>query len=160
MNTKPNLVIEKTRNSSSQVVPGDKVSYTIKVTNKGTGSAANVSVVDNLNGNLLYLSSGVTPAAAPAVGDTGQVRWSISSLAANGGSVAIQLATTVAASAPAGTLGNAASATVSGTTSDSNTVNVNVNRTPSLSLQKTINGLTSQRETLPAGSTLTYYLIR
>ena len=154
----PNLVIEKTRNSPAQVVPGDKVSYTIKVTNKGTGSAANISVVDNLNANLLYLGSGVTPAAAPAVGDTGQVRWSINSLAANGGSIAIQLAATVAASAPAGTISNAASATVSGTTSDSNTVSVNVNRIPALSLRKTINGLTSQRETLPAGSTLTYSL--
>lgn len=154
----PNLVVEKTRTSPAQVVPGDPVAYTITVTNKGTGDAANVSIVDNLNTNLLYSSSGLTPDAAPAVGDSGQVRWTINSLAASGGSVAVQLLTTVASSAPAGVIGNSASATVSGTTTNSNNVDVTVNRTPNISLLKTINGRTSQRETLPAGSTVTYVL--
>ena len=121
-------------------MPGDRVSYTIKVTNKGTGGATSVSVVDNLNANLLYLGSAVTPSSAPAVGVSGKVQWSIPSLAANGGSVELPLETTVAANAPAGTIGNTASATVDGVLEDSNTVTVTVNRTPNVSLRKTING--------------------
>ena len=58
--------------------------------------------------------------------------------------------------APAGTIGNTASATVDSVFTSSNTVTINVNKTANLSLRKTINGDSSQRETLPAGSTLTY----
>ena len=69
---KPNLVIEKILNSSAQVVPGDRVSYTIKVTNKGTGGATSVSVVDNLNANLALPGFCCYAGSAPAVGSLGQ----------------------------------------------------------------------------------------
>ena len=55
----------------------------------------------------------------------GTVSWSIPSLAANGGSVDFQLAAQVAAAAPAGTIGNTASATVDSVFTSSNTVTIN-----------------------------------
>ena len=155
---KPNLVIEKILNSPDQVVPGDPVIYTVRLTNKGTGDATNISIVDSLSTQLRFQGSAVTPSSAPAVGASGTVEWSIPSLAANGGSVDLPFSTTVAANATAGTIGNTAKAIVDSVSEDSNTVTVTVNRTPNLSLQKTINGTSSQRETLPAGSTVTYVL--
>lgn len=154
---KPNLIIEKTLSSSAQVVPGDDVVYVIKITNKGNGNASNISVEDTLNTNLLYRGSTRQPVSAPPAGTSGTVRWSIPSLAANGGSVDFQLTAEVEAAAPAGTIGNTTSATVDSVLTNSNTVTVNVNKTPNLFLRKTINGDSSQRETLPAGSTLTYF---
>ena len=92
----PRLVIEKQLASgqSAQVVPNEAVSYVLTIENTGNGDAANVTVTDVLDPDLLYEGSGTTPNSAPAKGSTGTVTWSLASLAA-GAKVSLTLNTRV-----------------------------------------------------------------
>ena len=64
-----------------QVEPNEAVSYVLTVENTGNGAAANVTITDVLNTDLLYEGSGTTPSSAHAKGATGTVTWSLASLA-------------------------------------------------------------------------------
>ncbi|MDB2615965.1 DUF11 domain-containing protein, partial [Luminiphilus sp.] len=155
----PRLVVEKqlASSQSAQVVPDESVNYVLTIKNTGNGDAANVTVTDVLDPDLLYEGSGTTPNSAPAKGATGTVTWSLASLAA-GGKVSITVNTRVDTAAPQGVISNNAKASVGGVESTSNSVTVNVSRTPILTLLKTIDDQTSQLVKLPAGSTFTYFL--
>ena len=155
----PRLVVEKQLASgqSAQVVPDESVNYVLTIKNTGNGDAANVTVTDVLDPDLLYEGSGTTPNSAPAKGATGTVTWSLASLAA-GGKVSITVNTRVDTAAPQGVISNNAKASVGGVESTSNSVTVNVSRTPILTLLKTIDDQTSKFVRLPAGSAFTYFL--
>jgi uncharacterized repeat protein (TIGR01451 family) len=155
----PRLVVDKQLASgqSAQVVPDESVSYVLTIENTGNGDAANVTVTDVLDPDLLYEGSGTTPSSAPAKGSTGAVTWSLASLAA-GAKVSLTLNTRVDPNAPQGFILNTGKASVGGVTTSSPSVTIQVNREPNVTLTKTINGDTSQRETLPAGDTVTYVL--
>ena len=155
----PRLVVDKQLASgqSAQVVPDESVSYVLTIENTGNGDAANVTVTDVLDPDLLYEGSGTTPNSAPAKGSTGTVTWSLASLAA-GAKVSLTLNTRVDLNAPQGFILNTGKASVGGVTTSSPSVTIQVNREPNVTLSKTINGDTSQRETLPAGDTVTYVL--
>ncbi|MDA8828358.1 DUF11 domain-containing protein, partial [Luminiphilus sp.] len=155
----PRLVVDKQLASgqSAQVVPDESVSYVLTIENTGNGDAANVTVTDVLDPDLLYEGSGTTPNSAPAKGSTGTVTWSLASLAA-GAKVSLTLNTRVDPNAPQGFILNTGKASVGGVTTSSPSVTIQVNREPNVTLSKTINGDTSQRETLPAGDTVTYVL--
>ena len=155
----PRLVVDKQLASgqSAQVVPDESVSYVLTIENTGNGDAVNVTVTDVLDPDLLYEGSGTTPNSAPAKGSTGTVTWSLASLAA-GAKVSLTLNTRVDLNAPQGFILNTGKASVGGVTTSSPSVTIQVNREPNVTLSKTINGDTSQRETLPAGDTVTYVL--
>jgi uncharacterized repeat protein (TIGR01451 family) len=139
-----------------QVEPNEAVSYVLTVENTGNGAAANVTITDVLNTDLLYEGSGTTPSSAPAKGATGTVTWSLASLA-SGAKVSITLNTRVDPNAPQGAISNSAMASVGSVDTTSPAVSVNVNRVPNLTLLKAINDKTSQLAKLPAGSPVTYF---
>jgi len=156
---KPNLKVEKTVKSSTEVSPGDDVVYRLIVTNTGHGDATNIVLQDVLDSDLLYSkSSGIVPSQAPQVGSSGLVSWPIPSLKANGGKVELSLTVTVSDSAPAGSITNIATATVGTDNAPSQPAVINVNRVPKMRLGKTINSDNLSRVTLPAGSVVTYHL--
>ena len=104
VSTPTKLTIAET--SSSTVVSGHDVVYTITLTNVGPGAAQNVVVSDNLAaGGLCFISNPVITgftASAPASGATGTVTFSAASLAA-GASATFTIVAGVSSSAGSNT---------------------------------------------------------
>ncbi len=106
---------------SGTVLSGHNVTYTIRVTNNGHDSAANVSLIDALPSGTVFRS--LTPASGwtcttPAAGSNGTVNCAVASMS-NGATAQFTLVAMVACPTPNGTqITNTAS--VSSTTLDPN----------------------------------------
>ncbi len=115
-----NLEVTVTSDVADSVVAGGNVSYTITVTNTGSG-ASNVVLTDVLPASTTFVSFAAPPgwtATTPAVGSTGTATASISSLASSE-TASFTLIVHVHANTPNGTtLTNTASAAT--TTPDAN----------------------------------------
>jgi uncharacterized repeat protein (TIGR01451 family) len=108
--------------SSSALVAGTDVTYTISVVNNGPNDASDVTFADPLPAGLTFQSLNAPgwSCATPAVGGTGTIDCTLATLAP--GSSTITLIAHLAASTPAGTT-IANTATVSSTTPDPTTPN-------------------------------------
>lgn len=105
----PDLIVAKSTNVS-QTTLGSNATFTIQVTNSGSGAATNVQVRDTLDVGLAYVSS--SPAATTvAYGATRILSWNVGTLTA-GSSTSITVTTTTRAE---GVLYNTAYATTTDT---------------------------------------------
>ncbi|QIK63723.1 DUF11 domain-containing protein [Leucobacter viscericola] len=93
----PAISIKKTDNKET-VAPGEALTYTLTVTNAGTVSAENLTVTDRLPAELEFVSAGQ---GGTYDATTGQVSWTIPSLAA-GESTTVEVTANVAATIGAG----------------------------------------------------------
>jgi uncharacterized repeat protein (TIGR01451 family) len=107
----PDLIVAKTTNVS-QTTLGSNATFTIQVTNSGSGAATNVIVRDTLDAGLAYVASSPTATTA-AYGDTRILSWSIGTLTA-GTSSSLTVTTTTRTE---GVLYNTAYATTTDTES-------------------------------------------
>ena len=156
-NPEPALGVTKAlAGNTSDFVPGEVVNYKIIVRNAGEGDASNVTVSDQLSSHLLFVAA-PGASAAPNVGQSGTVSWSLASLPSKD-SQEYSLSVKVADNAPAGVLGNQANATAGSQDKDSNTVNITVHLDPNITLRKTINGPSETGVRLKAGSIATYQM--
>ncbi len=82
----PDLSGVKTSNpSTDDLHPGDTITYTITVTNSGTAQASDIVVTDQVPAFTYFVSAD----QGGTVDGNGQIRWSIATLAENGGSYAV-----------------------------------------------------------------------
>ena len=83
-NPEPALGITKALSGdTADFVPGEVVNYKIVVRNAGEGDASNVTVSDQLSSHLLFVAA-PGASAAPQVGQSGTVNWSLASLPSEG----------------------------------------------------------------------------
>ena len=156
-NPEPALGITKALSGdTADFVPGEVVNYKIVVRNAGEGDASNVTVSDQLSSHLLFVAA-PGASAAPQVGQSGTVNWSLASLPSKD-SQEYSLSVKVADDAPAGVLSNQANVIAGSQEKDSNTVNITVHRDPNVTLHKTINGPSDTGVRLAAGSIPTYQI--
>jgi uncharacterized repeat protein (TIGR01451 family) len=107
--TTPNLHAEKTVaindggfGHDGQARPGDTLNYRIVVTNTGNGAATNVPVEDDIAALLAHATYNADCSnACTLVGST--LKWTIASIAANGGSVTLTFSVTLDDTFPTGT---------------------------------------------------------
>ena len=98
----PDVVVSK--ECPADMISGDPASYTVTVSNAGTGTAKNVVLTDVLPPEVSYASATPTPTSVTG----GTVTWNLGDIAV-GGSIAVTI--TVDVDATAGTATNTASAT-------------------------------------------------
>jgi uncharacterized repeat protein (TIGR01451 family) len=78
----PVLLLSKAVSPTTPIAPNDVLTYTLTLTNDGTGSATNIVVTDAIPANTTYVAGSASPAATLS---GGSLRWSIPSLAAQTG---------------------------------------------------------------------------
>ncbi|HUO40119.1 MAG TPA: VWA domain-containing protein, partial [Mycobacterium sp.] len=138
----PSIAVSKTSDHAT-ANPGDKVTYTITVTNNGNGDATNVPVSDDLSwiGSFGTYNGDCT---GSCTNTAGVLSWSIPTVAKNGGSVQLTFSVTLASSFPVGTTNltnvvvvtgsNCAAGSANAACSTTTTVNIPAN--PALTLKK------------------------
>jgi uncharacterized repeat protein (TIGR01451 family) len=150
--TFPSLSLTKSA-GASVVNAGDVVSYTITITNGGTGAASNVTISDDLPTNA-GLSWAIDPANANCSIVAGKLSCSFPTLGA--GATASVTLTSPTTAATCGTISNTATASADGTSvagSPTAPVTIQVN-CPALGITKTaLNGTVNPGE--DAGFTIT-----
>lgn len=142
--------------STSDFVPGEIVTYKITVTNSGDGDAFDLTVSDQLSAHLLFVAA---PGASstPAVGSTGVVSWTPTTLRAQQ-SLEYSLRVRVADDGYAGDVLNHATVMGGSEERTSRDVKITVHRDPDVRIRKTINGPSETGVRLPAGSIATYQI--
>lgn len=110
LRTSPSLTIDKSA-STSTVTRGGEVTWTITVTNDGTGLADGVVVVDEIRDGMAYVSSNATNGSYDA--DTSN--WTLESGIPVGGTATLTLVTRVLDDTTLERVCNIATVTVSGT---------------------------------------------
>jgi uncharacterized repeat protein (TIGR01451 family) len=107
--TVPNLHAEKLVSVNdgpfvheSSALPGDTLTYHITITNSGNGEATNVPVSDDIS-DLLAHATYNNDASNGGTLDGSTLKWTIPSIAANGGSVTLSFSVTLDATFPVGT---------------------------------------------------------
>lgn len=147
----PDLAVTKAVNDATPD-EGDSVTFTVTVTNVGTGGATGVTVTDLLPPGLTFVSSNASQGSY--VSGTGI--WTVGSVAASGNAT-LQIVATVNAGTSGTTITNTASLTTS-TPADPNAANnsdsesLNVGQ-PELSITKTADS-TQVRPSLPVTFTI------
>jgi len=87
---------------TSTALPGDVLNYQITVTNSGNGAATNVPVTDDIAAILTHATYNDDCSNACTLDGT-TLKWTIPTLAANGGSVTLTFSVTLDATFPLGT---------------------------------------------------------
>jgi uncharacterized repeat protein (TIGR01451 family) len=142
--------------NTSDFVSGEIVTYKITVTNSGDGDAFDLTVSDQLSPHLLFVAA---PGASstPAVGSTGVVSWTPTTLLARQ-SLEYSLRVRVADDGYAGDVLNHATVVGGSEERTSRDVKITVHRDPDVRIRKTINGPSETGVRLPAGSIATYQI--
>ena len=142
-----NITITKTA-SKQQVSNGDSYIYTITVKNTGNGKSKKITVTDNLNENLEFVSSNPTTSSK----DGNKLTFELEPLSPNA-SKTITITVKVKDTNTLTTIPNTATATEEGKPPVSSSVDVNV-LTPDLQIEKTASSTEVRR-----GSTFTYKIV-
>jgi uncharacterized repeat protein (TIGR01451 family) len=92
----PALTITKTANpaANSTVYPGQTIDYTLNVVNNGTAAANGLVITDTLDGDVTFVSGSLPGGGGPYVDGSGNVTFSLTSLA-NGSAATATLRVTV-----------------------------------------------------------------
>ena len=133
------------------VSPGDVVTYQLDFTSTGTDTATAVTLTDDLDSDLVFLS-----ATGGGTHSGGTVRWNFGDLVP-GDTNSVEVTVRVSANAASGTIDNTARISAANVAEvSSNAVTITVDTDPNIRLTKTIDDDTTQAAVLEAGRVITY----
>ncbi len=159
---RPALTLSKSNSPEGTVAPGDEITYTLTLTNDGTGQATNVEVTDAVPANTTYVGGSCTGGASCGPSGSDMV-WTVGDIPAFS-TVTLTFKVTANTGLPIGTytLPNSAAATSSNAGSpSSNTVTNTLLVEPELTIVKiqTSNSSKNGEGIVMPGNTITYTLI-
>jgi uncharacterized repeat protein (TIGR01451 family) len=135
LNTNPNLSLSKNASPSSNLKPGDTVTYTLVISNSGSGAANDVVVTDPVPNYTSFAT--ITQGSGYFDSINNRIVFAVGTLA-SGGSTTLAFTVTVN-SLPSGitTITNSATVTSSNTSSRTASASVNASANPILIITKT-----------------------